>query len=91
LFSLALLLHNVIPGSNINIVEPLEINYPRLGHPLGPADITIIARILLYPTHPRKIFIFILANTDIYSLRTIAWNPLGTLIATGAADRTLRV
>lgn len=24
-------------------------------------------------------------------IRTIAWNPLGTLIATGAADRTLRV
>ncbi|KAN0117398.1 WD domain containing protein [Hyaloscypha variabilis] len=26
-----------------------------------------------------------------HGLRTIAWNPLGTLIATGAADRTLRV
>ncbi len=26
-----------------------------------------------------------------HSIRCIAWNPLGTLIATGAADRTLRV
>ncbi|KAG9238614.1 WD40-repeat-containing domain protein [Amylocarpus encephaloides] len=26
-----------------------------------------------------------------HGLRTIAWNPLGTLIATGAADKTLRV
>lgn len=25
------------------------------------------------------------------SLRSIAWNPLGTLIAAGSADRTLRV
>lgn len=25
------------------------------------------------------------------SIRSIAWNPLGTLIATGSADRTLRV
>jgi hypothetical protein len=29
--------------------------------------------------------------TRFIRLRTIAWNPLGTLIATGAADRTLRV
>jgi len=27
----------------------------------------------------------------LHSLRTIDWNPLGTLIATGATDRTLRV
>jgi THO complex subunit 3 len=26
-----------------------------------------------------------------YSLRCIAWNPLGTLVATGSADKTLRV
>lgn len=26
-----------------------------------------------------------------YSLRSISWNPLGTLVATGAADKTLRV
>ncbi|KAK5651767.1 hypothetical protein OQA88_11729 [Cercophora sp. LCS_1] len=26
-----------------------------------------------------------------HSLRSIAWNPLGTLVATGAADKTLRV
>lgn len=26
-----------------------------------------------------------------HNLRTIAWNPLGTLIATGASDRTLRI
>ncbi|EGS23333.1 WD40 repeat-containing protein [Thermochaetoides thermophila DSM 1495] len=26
-----------------------------------------------------------------HSLRTLAWNPLGTLIATGASDKTLRV
>ncbi|SPN97813.1 related to AAC-rich mRNA clone AAC3 protein [Cephalotrichum gorgonifer] len=26
-----------------------------------------------------------------HNLRSIAWNPLGTLVATGAADRTLRV
>lgn len=30
------------------------------------------------------------ANKDT-SLRSIAWNPLGTLVATGAADKTLRV
>jgi hypothetical protein len=29
--------------------------------------------------------------TEYISLRSIAWNPLGTLIATGSADRTLRV
>jgi hypothetical protein len=27
----------------------------------------------------------------IRSIRSIAWNPLGTLIAAGSADRTLRV
>ena len=26
-----------------------------------------------------------------HNIRTIAWNPLGTLIATGAGDRTLRI
>jgi len=30
-------------------------------------------------------------NTNEGSIRSIAWNPLGTLIATGSADRTLRV
>lgn len=31
-------------------------------------------------------------NTDTQiRIRAIAWNPLGTLIATGSADRTLRV
>jgi WD40 repeat protein len=27
----------------------------------------------------------------INSLRSVSWNPLGTLIATGSADKTLRV
>ncbi|KAK0730607.1 WD40-repeat-containing domain protein [Lasiosphaeris hirsuta] len=32
-----------------------------------------------------------LPNTNQHGLRSIAWNPLGTLVATGAADKTLRV
>lgn len=32
-----------------------------------------------------------LPNTNQHGLRSIAWNPLGTLIATGAVDKTLRV
>ncbi|KAF2452400.1 WD40-repeat-containing domain protein [Lineolata rhizophorae] len=29
--------------------------------------------------------------TSAHALRSVAWNPLGTLIATGAGDRTLRI
>lgn len=33
-----------------------------------------------------------LSNTNIFCrIRCIDWNPLGTLVATGAADKTLRV
>jgi WD40 repeat protein len=38
-----------------------------------------------------RLYIFNIHKLTLYSLRTIDWNPLGTLIATGATDRTLRV
>lgn len=30
-------------------------------------------------------------DDDVSSIRSIGWNPFGSLIATGAADKTLRV
>lgn len=33
----------------------------------------------------------LVAHSLCLSLRSIAWNPLGTLVATGASDKTLRV
>lgn len=38
---------------------------------------------------PRRTFVVDAAVAP--SIRSIGWNPLGTLIATGAADKTLRV
>lgn len=32
-----------------------------------------------------------LVDDKVNSIRSIAWNPFGNLIATGAADKTLRV
>lgn len=30
-------------------------------------------------------------DDEVFSIRSIGWNPFGSLIATGAADKTLRV
>lgn len=32
-----------------------------------------------------------LSSVELHSIRTLAWNPTGQLIATGSADRTLRI
>jgi WD40 repeat protein len=46
----------------------------------------------LHPLKPSfHLYVFNFRKLTLHSLRTIDWNPLGTLIATGATDRTLRV
>jgi WD40 repeat protein len=35
--------------------------------------------------------VFAYSSLFLLSLRSIAWNPLGSLVATGSSDKTLRV
>ena len=42
---------------------------------------------------PKKIYVHIMETigANLPRIRCIAWNPLGTLVATGSSDKALRV